>query len=232
MSQIDEAFTIFRDEIYPDEGESIMCAIHKEFAGVDGTRHNCLACNLAEATSWIHHYLHNALTNNQTSLQEFYFGYLPQLYLLVERIYVVFEIIGLPLEYRGRHFATLQHVHKWANFIKHPKSFLLVHHPRFFMEGDQDAVEPFDPSKFGVIIDQQFVLEYYAGADNNPKLHKQLTNKKDVAVVFPNVVQLTTEFCQCVHKFIDVIRNNAVYREVLNSRTTYDNYFEKPPESA
>jgi hypothetical protein len=225
MIQIDEAFKVFRDEIYPHDGDSIMCEIHKDFGGLDGTKHNCLGCNFADATLWIYNRLHNALTSEPASLEEFYFDYLLKLYLLVERVYVVFDIISLPLEYRSRHFSAFQRVHKWANFIKHPKSFLLVHHPQYFMEDDKDAVDVFNRSKFGVVIDQQFVLEHYAGPDNNATLHKLLTNKIDVAVLFPNIVALTTQFCGCVHEFIDVIRNNRVYREVLNTRTTYDNYF-------
>jgi hypothetical protein len=232
MIHIDDAFKIFRDEIYPHDGDSVMCDIHKEFGGLDGTKHNCLGCNFADGTSWIYNCLHTALTSESDSLEEFYFDYLLKLYLLVERVYVVFEIIGLPLEYRCRHFQVFQRVHKWANFIKHPKSFLLVHHPKSFMDGDKDAEQPFDRTKFGVVIDQEFVLEHYAGPDNNAKLHKLLTNKTDVAVLFPNIVTLTTEFCAAIHEFIDLIRNNAVYREVLNSRTTYDDYFEKPPKTA
>ena len=231
MTQIEEAFGVFRDEIYAQNGDSVMCSIHEAFGGLDGVRHNCLGCNLADATSWIHNCLHSGLSGEHVSLEEFYFDYLIKLYLLVERIYVVFEIIVLPLEYRGRHFSTFQRVHKWANFIKHPKSFLLVHHPRFFMEGDTSPDEPFDPSKFGIIINQDFVLEYYGGPENNAKLHKLLTNKTDVAVLFPNIVELTRNFSECIHEFVSVIRNNAVYREVLNSRSTYDNYFEKPPET-
>ena len=227
MSQIDEAFLEFKNEIYPHEGDSVMCAIHEKFGSLEGTKHNCLGCNLADSTQWIHNYLHTSLTTEQTSLQEFYFGYLLQLYLLVERVYIVFNIIGLPEEYRCRHFSTFQQVHKWANFIKHPKSFLLVHHPQYFMDGDPDT--RIDRSKFGVVIDQEFVLTYYAGPDNNSKLHKLLTNKTNVAVLFPNVLKLTEDVCSCIHKFINVIGNNEVYREVLNSRTTFDNYFDTPP---
>lgn len=205
-----------------------MCAIHQLFGGNDGPHHNCLGCNFADATSWIHNFLQSSLSSPQASVQEFYFDYLIKLYLFVERSYIVFDIVNLPVEYRSRHFSIFQKVHKWANFIKHPKSFLLVHHPRYFMEDDVMADEEFDRSAFGVIIDQEFVLEYYAGPDNNSKLHKLLTNKNDVAVLFPNVVELTVDFCSGLHKFVDVIRDNDVYREILNSRATFDNYFEKP----
>ena len=229
MEDIDEAYSIFSREVYPDGG-SVMCSIHDVFGGFEGGHHNCLGCNFADATSWIQNFLATAVENGSESRQEFFFDYLLKLYLLVERFYIVFEIIGLPLEYRCRHFSTFQHVHKWANFIKHPKSFLLVHHPQYFMENEKHPDVPFISSEFGVIIDQGFVDNYYSGPEKNSKLHQLLTNKKDIAVVFPNVVDVTTEFCSCIHKFIDVIRNNEVYREVLKSRTTYDNFFEEDGE--
>ena len=225
--QSDEALYIFHTEIYPDE-DSVMCSIHDAFGGLEKSHHNCLGCNFADATSWIHNCLHTAASEPMISFQEFYFEYLIKMYLLVERVYVVFELLDLPLEYRGRHFACFQKVHKWANFIKHPKSFLLVHHPSFFMEDDKDAQTDgivFDPTKYGVIIDQGFVDEYYSGGDKNAKLYRLLTNKTDVAVLFPNIVLLTTEFCECIHRFVRLFSENAVYREVLNSRTTFENYF-------
>ena len=228
--QVDEALLIFHQEIYPDES-SIMCSIHDAFGGLEGSDHNCLGCNFADATSWIHNCLVNAASTPMISFQEFYFEYLLKLYLLVERVYVVFEIINLPPEYRGRHFTPFQRVHKWANFIKHPKSFLLVHHPKIFMQDDEDAEKDgdrFDSTKFGVIIDQQFVEEYYSGAEKNGKLFRLLTNKTDVAVLFPNIISLTTDFCESIHKFTGLFKENAVYRELLNSRSTYEDYFNRP----
>src|ERR1051326_2447550 len=74
--QIDGAFKIFRDEIYPNESDSVMCEIHKEFGSLDGTKHNCLGCNFADATMWIHNCLHTAMTSEPVSLEEFYFDYL------------------------------------------------------------------------------------------------------------------------------------------------------------
>ena len=138
------------------------------FGGIEGPHHNCLGCNFADCTGWIHNHLHTALTTDDSSLQEFYTHYLLKLYLFVERAYVIFEIVGLPQEYRGRHFDVFKRVHKWANFIKHPKSFLLVHHAQYFMDGDTAVDEPFERTKFAVVIDQAFVSEYYAGPTRTP----------------------------------------------------------------
>ncbi len=165
MSQIVEAFVIFRDEIYPDGGGSAMCDIHQAFGSLDGsTRHNCLGCNLADSTMWIHNCLQNALTTDHSSREEFYFDYLIKLYLLVERV-VLFDIIGLPLEYRGRHFST-RRGSQVGQFHKASKELSSLFTPKIFMADDKDAPLAFDPTKFGVVIDQEFVLEC-AWTDNN-----------------------------------------------------------------
>ncbi|QJW98410.1 hypothetical protein [Frigoriglobus tundricola] len=79
----------------------------------------------------------------------------------------------------GPVFTPFRDVHKWANFLKHPKAFLLVHHPVYFYTG----MPEFGRSKHSLVIDQAFVGEYYSGSDKNAKLHGQLKNKRDVAVL-------------------------------------------------
>jgi hypothetical protein len=203
-----------------------MCSIHDQFQKANDRKHNCLGCNFAECTSWIHNELFDAVTESGDLDPAFYFDYLMKLYLFVERAYIVFDLVQLPLEYRSRHFGVFQRVHKWANFIKHPKSFLLVHHPQYFLEDESDAEVPFDSANFGVVIDQEFVSKYYSGSEKNSELFRLLTNKTDVAVVFPNVEQLTYDFVEALQKFIELIRDNAVYREILDAKSTYEHYFE------
>jgi hypothetical protein len=144
-----------------------------------------------------------------------------RLYLFVEHVYVIFEIIKLPEEYRRRHFGVFKDIHKWANFIKHPNSFILVHHPTYSYDGDDN----FDRTQYSLVIDQQFVNEYYSSPIHNKKLWDALQNKKEVAVLFPNPQVLTRGFCDAAKKFISVVRDNAVFCEILASRSTYENYY-------
>jgi hypothetical protein len=229
-TSVQDAYDVFQKEIYPDGMTSVMCSIHDAFGGLDETpHHNCLGCTFADTTGWIYSSLDRMRTVEWISLDELYFDYLLKLYLVAERMNVVFDIINLPEEYKGRHFSVLQNVTKWANFIKHPKFFLLVHHPSFFMESDPepDELKPFDPKRFTTVVDQKFVKDYYSGDAKNAKLEQLVKNKADVAVIFPNLVELTADFCRCIHKFVGVIRDNEVYREVLHSRATFENYFNR-----
>lgn len=189
------------------------------FLDSGGGDHNCLGCNFADTTIWIQKYLSRAATLDSTD--EAYTFYLMRLYLFVERVYVIFEIIKLPDEYRGRHFGIFKDVHKWANFTKHPNSFILVHHPAYTYDGDPH----FDRTLYSLVIDQAFVNEHYSSPTHNKKLWDALQNKKDVAVLFPNPQVLTRAFCAAAKKFISVVRDNAVFREILASRSTYENYY-------
>lgn len=146
------------------------------------------------------------------------------LYLLVERIYELFEIIQLPTGYRQRHFQVFDRVKKWANFLKHPKAFMFVHHPEFVFEAD------FDKGNYGkgdtTFVNTDFILEYYSGAEKNNKLYRALTNKTDVVVIIPNPSETTKAFCEAIAKFVSLMKHNEVYRDILSEKSTLDDYFE------
>jgi hypothetical protein len=83
------------------------------------------------------------------------------------------------------------------------------------------------PHPFGVLvkIDDTFIANYYSNNDNDKDLYKKLENKDDVLVVFPNAVNLTQEFCLAIKEFINLLRDNAVYREMLNQKATFSDYW-------
>ncbi|WP_165253742.1 hypothetical protein [Paludisphaera soli] len=219
QERFERSLEVFGREIYPQEGEPIVCQLHETFGSFDQGSHNCLGCNFADVTAWINNHLSDF--DQFTDVAESMSFYLLKLYLFVERAYEIFDIIQLPEEHRKKHFSAFINVHEWANFIKHPKAFLLVHHPAHFIEG----MPVFDASKYSVVIDQEFVKEFYSGADKNGKLYTKLKNKRDVAVLYPDPLGLTESFCEAIHKFVRVLQENEVYREVLASRTTYENYY-------
>ena len=86
---------------------------------------------------------------------------------------------------------------------------------------------------FDVIINEQFVNEYYKGESDREKqkktninLRNKLKGKSKIIVVYPDVSKLTTKFCYSFNKFIELILNNDIYKELLKDETTINNYFE------
>jgi hypothetical protein len=219
-SKITAAFITFEGYLYADQ-ESAMCKLHEPFESLVQNRHNCLGCNFANSTGQIRDFFTREIHDPRSDVNDVMTDLIMKLYLLIERIYFIFDIIKLPDEYRFRHFQIFQDIHKWANFIKHPKAFLLVHHPQFFLVDSGD----YDASKFEVSIDQPFVNKFYSGPDNNKSLFDRLKNKTKVAVLYPDPEVLIDDFCKAADKFIKLIQNNEVYVEILSSRTTYETYF-------
>jgi hypothetical protein len=207
----------------PNGGRDIptLCKIHDAFGGLEKSHHNCLGCNFAEMTYSIDFVLQRQENLDETSISTFYADYLLWLYLFVERMEMIFEIITLPESYRMRHFEVFRQIRRWANFIKHPGYFILAHHPEYFLDGDHH----FDPKKYQVIIDSKFVYEHFGRDQDSKSLRRELTNKKDVAVLFPEPINLTREFCTKAQLFMSIICENKVYREILGEQSTYENYF-------
>lgn len=221
-----DGLELFVSVFYPRNEEPLACRLHSAFQqGEDD--HNCLGCNFEQATRWIFMQLGLCQVANE-KIADLMPSYLLSLYLFVERAFEIFEIINLPEEYRRRHFEAFRDIHKWANFIKHPKAFLTVHHPVYFFEGDPE----YKKTDFNITIDQAFVNKYYSGAKKNHELYSTLKNQTGVAILFPHPTELMRRFCEAGEAFFGVLRDNPVYREVLASRTTYEDYYAEADESA
>ena len=222
-----DCYEIFSMKAIDGEGIPNACKIHDAFGGLEGGHHNCLGCNFADSTNLILKYLER--NEELTDIQQDFTIYILLLYLLVERIEIVFDIIQLPTSYRDKHFKVFQRIRKWANFIKHPKSFILTHHPVYDFENSGEKHE----KKFTAIINEQFVDQYYKGQKDpndqkktNRELYNRLRNKKNVMVLFPDIANITDNLCYSYNKFIDLILNNAICKEILMDETTISAYFE------
>lgn len=220
------ASELYKRSTYTASEYSNLCEIHKIFQREEGeTSHSCVACNLADISDYLLRSLNNlgVITNQFDAFVSFC---LPA-YLLVERFEEVFRIIKLPDYYEQRHFQNLKLIRRWANFLKHPKAFLFVHHPQYYFE---DEVSVDASEKKYTVIDSDFVKEHYTGDAKNTKLYSTLTNKDQVIVLFPSLLQLTEGLIDAQNHFIDIITNNKVFREVLTEKSVLVNYFQKLDE--
>ncbi|WP_456460004.1 hypothetical protein [Reichenbachiella sp.] len=229
--ELTEAFEatlkIFIEKNYPDglEQYSLFCSIHNSF----DKGHNCVACNLNESNKRIEKFLLQYQSFNDVNLT--FTNFIMLLYLEVECVHEYFDIFKIQEPYRLKHFSIFQEIKYWANFLKHPKAFMLVHHPIWayskmnYYEDQhefkliQNAIEAND------VIDTQFVKKYYKGDNLNNKLYTELTKKEDVVVVFPNPIDLMSRFSDAQQKFVNVIEENEIVRDLLDDKATIKNHF-------
>lgn len=144
-----------------------------------------------------------------------------------EKIYEIKKIIGLPQGYKEREFEIFRTIKLWANFYKHPKAFILTHHPEYYFDTCEE-VSAVRNQASNKIIDLEFLRKYYKGEDSNKykNLVAELRNNEKVKVIIPSLDKLTKEFCDACRVFVKVIKENKAYKEILNDLTTLENYFE------
>lgn len=218
-----ECFDLFGKGALDEQTIPYSCKIHDAFGGLGKEHHNCLGCNFTESVDLILEYLRNHEKLDHT--QQHFSIYIMSLYLLVERIDMILGIIQLPDSYKEKHFKVFQKIRKWSNFIKHPKSFILTHHPTYDFSGSGTV----HSNTFSITIDDN---TYYKGAKGedqkkmNNELYIKLKNKKNVLVLYPDIAILTKDLCFAFRKFVDMIINNEIFIEILNDETTIANYFE------
>jgi hypothetical protein len=209
----------------PDlNGNTLMCSIHDSFP----SHHTCVACNLQENAKLIERFLLYAEVF--PSINYSFTTLLLLLYLLIERIHVYFELTKIPDSYQSKHFQVFKEIKYWANFLKHPKSFMLVLHPGWHYEGMDKETCWHPMTKNTVIINSNFVKQYYAGDQNNAKLYKLLARKDNVVVLFPNPIDLIKRFTQAQKKYVAIIAENEMVREMLESETMEKELFSPAQE--
>ncbi len=198
------------------EYDTFLCKIHDNFT----LGHNCIACNLNESNRRIVAYLLNykLFDNPEHSISNL----IMLLYLQVECILEYLGLLKFDASLLQNKFQTLYKIKRWANFFKHPKAFMLSHHPIWTYE--EFAIPP--KKSTSLIIDTAFVQKYYCGESKNKELYAKLSNIEYIDVLLPNPNKLIVEFCEVQLNFYNLIKDNKIVRDIFEDKATIKNYFE------
>jgi len=205
-------------------GSSRACRIYEKLTSGDVSRQDCIGENFNQL---LHRVNDNWFENYKpTSDLDYYFiNYFLLLYLFVERVDLIFEVLNkdgkskLFTDFHFQNFKTLRIINKWANFIKHPKEFLFTHWPKYYI-ADDETISITDED---VKIDTNFVFAHYQH-DKQPS-PVILENNQKVFVEIPNLENLTSEFCREMNVFFDFICNNEIVSDFLKKKSTIKNHY-------
>jgi len=209
------------EELIPDD-DPLVCKIYNMLTDEEiSDDHNCLGCNLAERT-WSFSRCIQGYAISIKQIDEIcdfdvmgsYFGWLN---IIVEGICDTLSIIGISKELHSEYFTSFKTIKRWANFYKHPKAMMLTHHPRYFFDGEKLPIGY-------IIVNTQFVERFYGGDKRNNELYKCLQNKPNVAVVFPDPVQLVKDLRADIEGFLDIL-NSKPFKSKLRELSTFENYW-------
>lgn len=163
--------------------------------------HNCIGCNFEEGCLNILDFVKQFAGTEKVRTYLTIYSLL--FYTLAERLAVVYHELGVVngKKFDWSQFPILRNIKHWANFFKHPKAYMFLHHPDYFLEKDPDRPNFMIEGE----VDSSFVdLFYRAGADNEA-LRQLLGNKKGWKVIFPDLLLFTKDLCKEVDNAFDFI---------------------------
>lgn len=178
----------------PDGDDMYFCRLMGIFN--DKEKHCAIFCNLSDDFIELQEFL---LVSENLERNPFKI-YTLLLNSIIEKVNIIKKITGIK-----ESFKNLSKIRKWANFFKHPKSFLLVHYP-IYVYGSHIA-----NTTNTILIDTEFISKYYKDKEYDADLKYILTNKVDIEVLVPNLKDLTQGFCDDINKLIGLIKNNQIY---------------------
>lgn len=221
-------FQCYESRILDDQNvplkKSLYCGIHDAFLKHNQTKtensesyaHNCIGCNFEEGARAINYFLQ---TNKECLNVQYYLNiYSFLFYAQAERLAVIYKEIGYingNSEFDWGQFPNLQVIKYWANFFKHPKAYMFLHHPEYYIETDPERPNLL----ITLVIDNKFVDKFYQGKRRNGELKLLLGNKDKVKIFFPDLVITTKTLCDEFAKIINtiILDNNII--EKLNAYT-------------
>ena len=166
------------------------------------TFHNCIGCNFEEGCLNILDFVEQF--SGTEKVRNYLTIYTLLFYILAEKLGVIYKelnVISGKGEFDWIRFPVLRRIKHWANFFKHPKSYMFLHHPVYFLENDPDRPNFLIEGE----VNSDFVDSFYRAGDRNDELRTLVANKKDWKVIFPDLVVFTQELCSEVDKACDYV---------------------------
>lgn len=150
--------------------------------------------------------------------------YFTMMSLLQERVDTLIRTLDISKKALHRHFRSFEVIRCWANFVRYPKAFMYVPFPDYYMELNRDFIqEQCQPGD--VIIDSDFVLQFYAGEELIPDeaLNAILSSARNVRVEVPDLALLTSQICKAMRKLIEMLCSTADCAEILEEQKLFIN---------
>lgn len=220
QEQIKESLDLIENKLYLNVDEKtkhVRSVFFDELellsVGENSKLHNCVPCNLNYGINLIRYFLKTNLSCQH--IKFFLNVYTNLLYQQAERFGVVYSklgYVGSKNEFDWNRFPKLQIIKYWANFFKHPKSTMFLHHTTFHIESYSDKPN----FLFDGVIDCEFVKKYFSGSKLNKELEEKISNK-DFKVFFPDLVVFTNLICDESDEIIAKIKSNDANIEKLKS---------------
>lgn len=206
---------LFAKSDYPS-GEfkkSIYCELFDSFNqkeievsnDLEKNYHNCIGCNFEEGCLTILDFLKRF--SGTTNIRAYLTIYSLLFYSQAERLGVIYRELGFTADdkFDWERFPILRTIKHWANLFKHPKAYMFLHHPDYYIETD-----PGKPDfMIKGVVDTDFIENFYRARADNDMLQKLFENGTQFKIFYPDLLQFTKDLCEQFSAIIPVIQEES-----------------------
>lgn len=171
-----------------------------------------------------------------------------QLHIICQELYDILYLSGLNHDYIKQEYPIIFRVKILANFLKHPKTRLLLHKPDYcyigFTQSGIDVGRVLKKlRKTEQILAEDEITKYYSREDANKErdFAEKYANKHGVKVILPSIAFLMAETFNAIIKTNEMIAANPVLYNSIKSKASLslgdiddmiDSYYEMQAEIA
>ncbi len=196
---------VFKKKLMPNN-EFLSCKVLDILPYLNDGDHVSIGCNLNDRAVSILQYLSRYKRNSKAkSVECDIVPYILLLHTLESAIQGMFSEMKTGIKIDSSKIIHFTIVRKWANFFKHPKSFVyLSHHPKYTFDNSQIEFD----RKPELLIDTDFVIKYYHDKVRDEQLKLEIKGKHPVLVKLPDLIELTDGFADSANYYFDLILNS------------------------
>lgn len=212
---------IFEELFDTEDRESISCDIWRAFAGEDEEYDNCIGENFNQLLWTIRDNWFGNDSFALTSMEFYTTTYIIWLYLVVARVYEIFDSLNPDnknslITKKRLSLKSFNEINLWAKFVKHPKEFIFCHWPEYYYEGQK-----INKNVNSLLIDTSYLKDHYNNEGDTRPI--ALKNNENVIVQYPKLSRITSGFVQDFKAFRDFIVQNKMIIEELEKDTNVPN---------
>ncbi len=96
---------------------------------------------------------------------------------------------------------------------------IYTHHANFTFETSSNTKNCFNENE---------IKKYYSGnnKETNDTLFNRISNEAELTIVLPDLFEIIKAFSKDTDTFIELITENKLFRDELNQKCTFANYYE------
>lgn len=212
-------------KISDGEHGTVLCELVEYIDDKNDVYHNCLGCNLDVTLSNLMNVVdvYSATgfpeANARIEIHAMWTSLILNLHMVEQEMEEALRYSGLSYEAIRSNFEVIPRVKVLANFLKHPKTRLFLHHPLFIFSSSELTEEGAYAKNISIlkkqydrnsIVTESELKRYYTNSNKDTEFISKYANQGNVVILLPSVADVFYELTSSIVKLVSIYKTNPM----------------------